>query len=169
MLKLIRLHGITNNHLHAIGAIAVNSSIMDSVLDVAIWFFLQLNRETGRAITVDMQTGEKINLLTNLAEIRIDHRPTKAAAKKIIDALNSANGKRNDVIHGAWVYYPDENRHEIKRFRGRGKMTVTRKPMPLNLLRASAAEIERATEGLKSFLLTPAAINASPVVPPTES
>lgn len=144
--------GFTADKLAAIGEIAVNSSVMDSVLGVAIGFLMRAERQSTRIITANMQISEKIGKLRDLSEIVLADEGSKAACKLALDAVSSANGKRNEIIHGIWVHYPAKGHHEVKRYSGPGKMTVERKQVSLKEMQACAAEIERATLGLSAFL-----------------
>ena len=92
------------NLLEMVGVVASTWSIVEVVIQGAIWILARLpNADTGRAITTHMSHPMRLDILMSLAHL--SDMPTEKI--RALDALcnrlrRELAPRRNEVVHGLW-------------------------------------------------------------------
>ena len=99
---------LNKDELHAIGAVAVESSSLENLIELLIFFTLDFDPdkdefEFGEIITDRYQLDGKLSLLRELVYIRIKDAALREKFKAIFDEISDLISRRNTVIHGEWM------------------------------------------------------------------
>lgn len=117
--------GLTDEHLKAIGLVAVNWSHIESTLSSIIWDIAKLRTMRGRAITTHLSEKTKGDMCLALANETFRGHPEEAELKEHITMiLNQLHQKRNTIIHGLWGYSSNSGASDVLPIRARGKVSV---------------------------------------------
>lgn len=91
----------SNDHLIAIGKIAIESSCLEQTIQLATWQILGLPEEKGSHITGKMHLDGRVNLFVDVARSYFPE-PSRAELDDIIKDIRQARTQRNLIIHGLW-------------------------------------------------------------------
>lgn len=92
---------LTDEDLRAIGCVAVESTYLDDLLDLAIQRLCRLNEHDFRVLAAGAQSTAKCNMVRDVTGLRI--KPEVAARhKQLFEDINALIRQRNDIIHGSW-------------------------------------------------------------------
>lgn len=88
----------------ALGLIVAEWALLEATMSVAIWDYLELNRDHGMSVTADLSSLAKINMLRSLAILRFDGKNDEACGKikGIMGEIKRLNTDRNTMIHNMW-------------------------------------------------------------------
>jgi hypothetical protein len=103
---------LPNEHLSVIGKIFLNWSLLEFILTRIISSLLNVDYKTGRIITRTMNCATKILKIKRLAK----HTQVENLINlhKIIEKIERAREKRNDIAHGVWAQDNDNNYYIVK-------------------------------------------------------
>ena len=98
---------LTQEHLAAIGSVAIESSNCERLIESIIWNILGIKESQGKFISKASGFKTSIDLMTNLVRERLKQNAEKndeilKEFSEITAALTKANERRNIVIHGDW-------------------------------------------------------------------
>src|SRR5205823_13129487 len=94
---------MSDNHLRAIGAIVVNWSGLEMLMELAILGFYDITLDRGLVLTSNIGFQSRLTLLRILATKGGIKDPTEAqACKQILNRLEAAYARRNAAAHGLW-------------------------------------------------------------------
>jgi hypothetical protein len=93
--------------LSAIGLMTTSAAQTESIVEMAIHCFLDIDFEFGKAVTTHMSMPQRFSALRASAEIRIDDLDALDQLDELIDKVEIAFEKRNAVVHRTWCRDPD--------------------------------------------------------------
>jgi hypothetical protein len=112
-------------HLQAIGYITAASSILESVMDEAIWYLASVTDRVGKIVTAQLYFTARLNMLRALAdEVMID-AIFKDQLDGIIERLQKVQGYRNDIVHAKWRDSKGHQTAVYEKVKAREKLTST--------------------------------------------
>ena len=97
---------LSSKQLQAIGAVAVEASNLELLIETLIWIVCELGEDTGRIFTDRLQLDGKLALLREITKARIKTPMAQEIFKKITDDISAVLPKRNTIIHGEWMAVP---------------------------------------------------------------
>jgi hypothetical protein len=97
---------LNKKQLYAIGSVAVESSRLETLIELLIWSICGFDKEQGRIFTDRTQLDGKLAILRELIKDQLKSVKTKAEFKTISDAISNTIPKRNTIIHGEWLGVP---------------------------------------------------------------
>lgn len=135
---------VSDNHLRAIGAVVVNWTAIEMVMELTILGLYEISPDRGLVITSNLSFQNKLTILRILALRGAVADPGEADnLADILKRIENANSQRNRIVHGLWGPNAVQGLAELKaiRVRGRRLSTVSEK--------VSLSEVE---EIARSFL-----------------
>jgi hypothetical protein len=141
---------VSEAHLTKIGRVIVQWSMLEAIIEAAIWQAAGLRNDMGRAMTSQTQMLSKLDLLE---AVLMQTRPKlgeqfSAVANYVRDCLA---GRRNLVAHGMWTETPKGNLLDssetalgVVKFSARGRLTSHGRevdPRELDSLALEMAEV----------------------------
>ena len=93
---------LTTEQLAALGRIALESAYLESLVDQLIGEIAKLSDEQFRALLPGAMLATKLDILKNLASLKLKSKTKKEKLSSIIAELNHLNSQRNIAIHGLW-------------------------------------------------------------------
>lgn len=94
---------IQDNHLRAIGAVVVNWSAVEMVLELAILGLYQISPDRGLVLTANLSFQNKLTMLRILAtEGAIEDQVEADNLLTILKRIEAASIERNKIVHGLW-------------------------------------------------------------------
>lgn len=94
---------LTDEQLASIGAVAVESTYCEYMVETVIWFLAGLDDEHGRAFTFGMPMHNRLELLRTLGLRRLKAQDEIDRFTAIVAELKEASTQRNTIIHGDWT------------------------------------------------------------------
>jgi len=149
------LQFVSDDYLIAIGRVITQWSMMESILETAIWQAARLRNDLGRVVCAQLQVQSKLDLLGALlsqTRPRLAER-LKPVTKYVRECLQ---GKRNVVAHGVWVRssissgQPSSD-HAVVKFSAKGQLISQGSHMPVTELNQLARDIAEITDWLLNF------------------
>src|SRR5262245_46224700 len=101
---------LTDGELRAIGAIAVEWSYMEIILQITIWRLLNIGLHPGMVVTGDMTSGQLLSLLRPLARDVCEKEPIYLKLEKLLGDIDHLQSERNKAVH---LVYADINSNRI--------------------------------------------------------
>lgn len=140
---------IKPEHAQAIGYVAAYWSLVEESLGVAIGFLLQLPPIVRAALTAEMSTVSRTQMIRTLIEVSGDVNALAdwTVLAREIDQLRS---RRNDVVHAVWEVAG--HGHHSKRVKAKGRFRIDCKPVETAELMALAEAILDISDKLVSFI-----------------
>src|SRR5258708_10037841 len=114
-----------------------------------------IDAEYGQAITTHMAMPLRFSVLKSAAEIRIDDLDALDELDDLIERLEQAFGKRNDIVHHAWCRDPDTNKVFTVKESARVSVQTDLIPMSVNQLKNNPLFLYQPRMNLISFLIFP--------------
>ena len=93
---------LSNRQVHAIGFVTAYSTLLESVVDTAIWFLLGLDEKEGRAITSELTFASRLHLLKALGRMKIEDEAQRARFDRVASEVGAVHTKRDRVVHAIW-------------------------------------------------------------------
>lgn len=151
---IMRLH--EGAHLPELGQVVCQWSTMEAMLEACIWRVAGVRNDIGRVICAQLQVQSKLDLLSALLN---QNKPTLAKQFEAVAAYvrDCLIGKRNLMIHGAWVFpqraagVVDNEVPQIIKFAAKGKLVDQSSTMEINEVKALAKAIAEVTQWLLDF------------------
>jgi hypothetical protein len=138
--------GITNEHLQAIGTVAVQWSILEDYFSKIIINITNMPLHRALTITTHLNERTRMEMCTSLAHQTFRGHPPELELKahtKYIDG--TLYPKRNEIIHGCWGAAPEKGKIAIMPVKARGVLKVGPvKYFTAEDIESVAAEIEEA-------------------------
>ena len=106
MKKLHSERILNKKQLHAIGCVAVESSRLETLIEILIWIICGFDEDRGRIFTDRVQLDGKVSLLRALVKEKKTTQKFRDRFKEITDEISSTIPKRNTIIHGDWLGVP---------------------------------------------------------------
>lgn len=99
----LKLSGpLTTEQLAALGSIAMESAYLEDLVDMLIGEITKLSDEQLRAILPGAMLAAKLDILKNLAVLKLKSKSKQQKISSIIAELKHLNGQRTIAIHGQW-------------------------------------------------------------------
>ena len=105
---------LQRDDIYACGRVAVWGSMLDTMMEVAIWTLLDLPKPETRKLTHGMGAKQKQQWLDILCASRHLTPTEKSDLRDILKSLPTALEERNLVIHGLWHIGPDNEPWAVK-------------------------------------------------------
>ena len=115
----------SQDHLAAIGSVAVESANLEELLDIILDGLLGLNTKQRDIVFEGAMMQRKLELVKELGCQKLKSQRRKLELTKIIGDLNHANQERSTAIHGTWQI-ADKTALKAKVY-GTGKAVATKK------------------------------------------
>jgi hypothetical protein len=94
---------VGSDHLRAIGAIIVNFSAIEWTMDLAILSFYGIPLDRGLVFTSTFSFQNRLSLLRIFAGAgAIPSKQDTSELSALLNKIESAYGKRNEIAHGFW-------------------------------------------------------------------
>lgn len=141
------LQFVRDEYLTSIGRVITQWSLMEVVLENAIWQAAHLRNDLGRTVTSQMQVLGKLDLLQTLLS---QTRPVLAEQFQPVANYirNCLSGPRNIVAHGMWATPYVDSPALVSKFSARGKLVSQGGPRDIAELDELALRIAEVTRWL---------------------
>ncbi len=117
--------GLNDEHLKAIGLVAVHWAFIENILSSIIWSIAHLRHTRGIAITTHLSERSRQDICNALAHETFRGHPEEKELndhlKYIFDTLHL---KRNKIVHASWGYSATSGASDILPVRARGKVKI---------------------------------------------
>jgi hypothetical protein len=151
--------------LRAIGLATASFAQTESVLRDAIAGCAGLDIEYGGAITTHMTLPLCFSALRSVAEIRIDDLDALDALDELMNDVQLASEKRNDIAHNAWSIDPENGATGYLKTTARTSFDMKLIPKSADDVEADAIFIYEAGMKLMQFLMTHGLLPSFPSEP----
>jgi hypothetical protein len=148
--------------LAAIGLSVSCAAQAEHFIEMAIGGCLGLDANYMTAVTTHMPMPLRFHVLKSAAEIRIDDLDDLDLLDIILDKIDKAMQKRNDVAHNTWCMHPTTHQIFTQKTTARGSIDIELIPMDIPAIKRDADTIYAASIELMSFLM---AKNLLPALP----
>jgi hypothetical protein len=158
--------GLNDEHLKAIGLVAVHWAFIENILSSIIWNIANLRQARGIAITTHLSERSQQDICNALAHEtfrgRLEEKELKDHLHYIFETLYP---QRNKIVHATWGYSAISGASDILPIKARGKVTIgPRESLTPEAILKIAEEIEQAANDLdkikfKIFQLLPTLTN----------
>jgi len=139
-----------NDHLSAIGRVAVQWTLLEHMIELLVWELAPLKQPNAQAVTTHIPTLGLIDTAKALAHVRL---PSTDLEMRLIALLghigDNLRPKRNSVVHGIWGPTASADKIALSETTARGvvKFKIGRE-MTAEDIWAIAAEIDQANYDL---------------------
>jgi hypothetical protein len=140
--------------LAAIGYMTTSAAQTESIVEMAIHCFLDIDVEYGKAITTHMAMPLRFSALRAAAEIRIDDLDVLDTLDEVLEKVEEAFKKRNAVVHHTWCRDPESNEIFTVKDTARTSVRTDLIPMTIQAVEEDAFFVYEAGMALMSFLQT---------------
>jgi hypothetical protein len=140
--------------LAAVGLMTTCAAQTESVVEMAIHCFLDVDVEYGQAVTTHMAMPLRFSTLLASAEIRIDNLDVLDELDEIVDKLEKAFNKRNGIVHHCWCRDPDTQQIFTVKNTARTRVETDLIPMTIDHIKRDALFVYEAGMALMTFLMT---------------
>lgn len=93
---------LTTEQLAALGRITLESAYLERLVDTLIMEIAKLSDEQFRALLPGAMLAAKLEILNNLAILKLKSKSKKEKIGSIISKLKHLNSQRTIAIHGQW-------------------------------------------------------------------
>ena len=134
---------VSDEHLRAIGAIVVNWSALELVMELMILSLYEIEIRRGLILTSNLSFQNKLTILRVLATHgAIKDKVEARACNSLLDRIDKAHIKRNIVAHGWWAAGKVQGLAKRMAIHVRGRrLSTTSEQVPLSDLEVSANAI----------------------------
>lgn len=145
--------GLTDEHLRAIGLVAVRWSTFESELSSIIWHIANLRALRGYAVTAHLSERARVDMCNALADNTFGWSPVAAELRSHLNhVVSNIYPKRNAVVHATWGYSPEQGKSDTLPVKARGEIKLgPRKAYAATDIEAIAVEIEEAVAKLEAI------------------
>jgi hypothetical protein len=145
--------GLTDEHLKAIGLVAVNWTYIENLLSSIIWDICNLRHNRGIAITTHLSERSRKDICNALAHETFRGHPEEQELKSHLQyVFDDLYPKRNKIIHASWGYSATPGTSDILPIRARGQVKIgPRESLSAEDITAIADEIEQAVNKLEQI------------------
>jgi hypothetical protein len=157
--------------LASIGLMAACAAKTENVVELALTGCLGVSIEYGLALTPHMNLLLRLDVLKSAAEIRIDDLDALDELDGLLDRIEKAFRKRNDVVHQVWVRHLHTGEVGRVHQKARGKVEAFLFRTSADEVRSDALLVHQSGVDLSIFMnrhnLWPreADVRPSPLVP----
>lgn len=151
----------TDDHLIAIGKIAIESACIEQTLQLAIWQILGLPEEKASYLTGHLHLDGRLKLFQEVAPSFFP-KSAHCSLKKKITAIRNANTERNRIIHGLWEPGKDSPTHIHKYKKEKGIYALRYRNFTAQKIEDIAKQIADANYELMTLM------NKHGLVPPAQ-
>lgn len=145
---------LSERHIHEIGYVTALSTLLASMVEGAIWILLGVSREEGLAVTSDVSFANRLHLLKTLGEIKIKDIKVKAEFDSVAADIESANDKRNKIVHATWYYWsPSTQESGALKITARSKLKTSLVGYTPEQIHEIALEIFKASGRLQGLFM----------------
>jgi hypothetical protein len=154
MHKFHSIFALSNEHLEAMGRIAVLWTNIERQLEFLIWQLSPLKQPLAQAVTTHLSTQITIDISKSLINELLESGELKNSFIEHLNYIsNQLRKKRNDVIHGTWGPTNNTDKVSLMSVTARGEVKVKfGEEMSANDFLGIASEIDSA--GFKLTKLT---------------
>lgn len=145
--------GLNDEHLKAIGLVAVNWGFIENILSSIIWSISNLRQPRGIAITAHLSERSRKDICNALAhETFRGHPEEEELSGHLKYIFNDLYPKRNKLIHGSWGYSSTPDATDLFPISARGKVKIgPKESMTAEDILKIADEIEGAAIKLEAI------------------
>ncbi|MCH8968899.1 MAG: hypothetical protein IIA66_07265 [Planctomycetes bacterium] len=93
---------ISDGQIDLIGRVIVLWSKLEAALEDTIWFFLSLEEDEGRMVTMRLSADTKVQMLRALGPRRISDKGLLIEFNKTLGLIDELKDGRNFIAHGVW-------------------------------------------------------------------
>lgn len=91
------------NHLSAIGHVAIQWTLLEKAIETLVWELAPLKQPNAQAVTTHISTLLLIDTANALAHEKLTKTALEQQLKKLLGHIsNTLRPKRNSVVHGIW-------------------------------------------------------------------
>ncbi len=145
---------MTQEFLAAIGAIVIESGVLEQQIHAATWSVLVGPRfedqELGRIITSDLSVRKTFELFSSVVRHRFPDQPD-VNLSSLATKVTQAEEKRNLIVHSTWALAEDSHYMRVKMTR-KGNLAFC--DLTVADVLGIAAEIHSAAESVLNFHLS---------------
>jgi hypothetical protein len=110
-----------NDHLAAIGRVAVQWTFLENTIEMLVWQLASLKQPLAQAVTTHIPTLTLIDIANSLAHRLIAESGLDAKLKGLLNHISqSLRPKRNSVVHGIWGPAPTPDKVVLMETTARG-------------------------------------------------
>ena len=144
--------GLTEQHLQAIGAVAVRWGQLENTISRIIWDLIKIRLDRGFAITTHLSERARVDMLKGIAHSIFGVRPLYEELETHLNHIvHDIYPKRNNVVHGNWGYGAS-GQPELLPIRARGPVKFgPRQEYTVDDITDIAEEIRGADETLEGI------------------
>ena len=117
--------GLNDEHLKAIGLVAVHWAFIENILSSIIWSIAHLRHTRGIAITTHLSERSRQDICNALAHEAFRGHPEEKELKDHLHYIfETLYPQRNKIVHATWVYSATSGASDILPIKARGKVTI---------------------------------------------
>ena len=139
--------------LAAIGLMTTSAAQTESIVEMAIHCFLDIDLEYGQAVTTHMAMPLRFSTLRASAEIRIDDLDTLDELDDVIANIEEAFIKRNAIVHHTWCRDSDTGKCFTVKTNARTRVETDLLEMEVDKIEDDALFVYEAGMKLMTFLM----------------
>jgi hypothetical protein len=139
-------------YLQAIGLVTAAAAQTEHIEQMFIAACLGIDGEYGAAVTTHMTAPLRDNVARAAAELRINDVDALDLLDNLLDEVQAAAGKRNDVVHHGWCRDPNSGAVFTQKNTARGSVRVDLIPMSIDQIKGDATFVYEAGMKLLNFM-----------------
>lgn len=139
--------------LQAIGLVVTAASQTESVLQDFIGAVLGIDNIETRALTAHISVPLKQQILKSVAELNAPHAADVDTIDDLMDAVDAAFKKRNEIVHNAILRNPNTDELMTYREKARGGFQVDLVSISIEQIQNDAAEIYEVGMEMMRFMI----------------
>lgn len=94
--------GKQDEYYRALGMITVNFARVDTGTSYLLGLLTGAKPEIARSLVGDMNLSRRLGKLRDLIPIAISNRDNQTITRQVVDRIDKARSKRNELIHSIW-------------------------------------------------------------------
>lgn len=144
----------TDEHLSAIGRVALQWNFVEKNLELLIWEMAPLIQPKAQAVTTHLSNQLLIDMAKSLVHEAIEDQTLKDTLRKHLDYIsNDLRPKRNRIIHGIWGPTASADKIALLETTARGRVKFrVGDEMTANDILEIASEIDEANFQLSKLI-----------------
>ncbi len=140
--------------LRAVGLAVAASSQTESIVQEMIGALLGIDNLETRALTAHMSAPLKDHICRVVAELNAPSVREIDTLDDLLDAVNEAFTKRNQIVHNALMRHPETGEIYSFRERARGSLSIALQPITVEQIEKDALTIYEAGMALMGFMMS---------------
>lgn len=117
--------GLTDDHIRAIGLVAVRWAEIEHTMSEIIWDLVDMRLPSAHAITAHLGERTRANMCNALAQAVIGTRaPAKSLRVQLQHIIDTLYPERCKIVHSTWGASHEAGKSEILPINARGKLNM---------------------------------------------